>query len=181
MAFFAKIDSSLTTITSSGDSVCCKSGGADSNSTKKNTEQQVSLIVYICMMSRSEKNYNDDTVKSRWQNNILSKYILKREDLLLRELTSIRLTTHFKTCRQPNWNSIIVHSKCSLKKVLIQKFHFNCFKVQAINIPIKRSIIADSRDHDHSVGGELPYLSIKQKKCSESVWEENDILPTEYI
>lgn len=115
-------------------------------------------------MSRSEKNYNDDTVKSRWQNNILSKYILKREDLLLRELTSIRLTTHFKTCRQPNWNSIIVHSKCSLKKVLIQKFHFNCFKVQAINIPIKRSIIADSRDHDHSVGGELPYLSIKQKK-----------------
>lgn len=132
-------------------------------------------------MSRSEKNYNDDTVKSRWQNNILSKYILKREDLLLRELTSIRLTTHFKTCRQPNWNSIIVHSKCSLKKVLIQKFHFNCFKVQAINIPIKRSIIADSRDHDHSVGGELPYLSIKQKKCSESVWEENDILPTEYI
>lgn len=65
MAFFAKIDSSLTTVTSSGESVCCKSGGADSNSTKKNTEQQVSLIVYICMMSRSEKNYNDDTVKSR--------------------------------------------------------------------------------------------------------------------
>lgn len=63
MAFFAKIDSSLTTVTSSGDSVCCKSGGANSNSTKKTSK--LSLIVYICMMSRSEKNYNNDTVKSK--------------------------------------------------------------------------------------------------------------------
>lgn len=50
------------------------------------------------------------------KNNILSKYILKREDLLLKELTSICLKTHFKTCRQPDCNSIIVHSKCSLKR-----------------------------------------------------------------
>lgn len=32
-----------------------------------------------------------------------------------------------------------------------------------INIPIQRSIVADSRDHDHSVGSELPHLSIKQE------------------
>lgn len=32
-----------------------------------------------------------------------------------------------------------------------------------INIPIQWSIVADSRDHDHSVGSELPHLSIKQE------------------
>lgn len=103
------------------------------------------------------------------KNNILSKYILDF-NILLKELTSICLKMHFKTCRQPDCNSIIVHSKCSLKRPHSEVPFFFFLKVKAINIPIQWSIIADSRDHDHSVGGELPHLSIKQKKNAASQW-----------
>lgn len=166
MAFFAKIDSFLTTVTSSGDGVCCKSGGADSNSTNKTPNSQSHLQFIYVWCFDEKKIITMILSKVGQKNNILSKYILKREDLLLKELTSICLKTHFKTCRQPDCNSIIVHSKCSLKRPHseVPFFFFFFLKVQVINIPIQWSIIADSRDHDHSVGGELPHLSIKQKK-----------------
>ena len=51
-----------------------------------------------------------------------------------------------------------------------------CLEVKVISIPIQRSVVANSRDHDHSVGSELPHLSIKQENGKEMEFSQYDAL-----
>lgn len=37
------------------------------------------------------------------------------------------------------------------------------------NVPVERSIVADSRDHDHSVGGQLPHLANTQRATMDAI------------